>query len=595
MPTGSAGAVAKVEALVAACEAGAKYMGNCAETVEAAKARLLARGNASLAELKAAVDVAHAELDTHYNRVCREAKKTLNTNVKALEAQIDELLVSAGQLSCAVAIGRRALQSHGTAATPAPSMSLDAVCDSMASISRLIRKYQGTRVSTMADVIPSYTMVNLLRWLDLETRICTGVEPERCTKSGTGSSLCFVDAENTVRIQLRDIKGKAVENVRPEDVFLQFSASGGHAGRTNTSGKAAAAGGAGGEAVVDFAGAHSAVDAAVTTLSAPEFGKLDRVAVSDSGELEITYSVREDAPDEMLLSLSVLGVCNVAEGPWLVRKWSQGGVCKAVGKLLLNIPTRNEPKSKISVNASGSLVAITAPSAKLVEIRSTASHKVSNLVVRNSYNCTVRQAVFAAGSNNLLFLTRRDFVSGQLVDMVERVDVNESREVVSYAAVPGADAVTANSKHVFVAGHRQGAPKKPLIYVIRASDLLQDLTVEAFPERAVIENLSLSPDGEMLAVSLEGARVAIIHALSGRLIRNVGAGFVSRGLKDCVWLDSGDFLIADSAKDRVLHFAADGSRLIRTWAGKINRPRSIAVSGAQAYLVDSSARIAVYQ
>jgi len=91
------------------CCGAADGMDTLCETLATAKEELVGSAAVAYGDYRAWVNRVHAQLDEHRRRLITEARQMCKSTGKALEAEMDELVVSAGQLRVCAAVCDRTL------------------------------------------------------------------------------------------------------------------------------------------------------------------------------------------------------------------------------------------------------------------------------------------------------------------------------------------------------------------------------------------------------------------------------------------------------------------------------------------------------
>ena len=199
--------------LAAQCTAGAANAMMYHSTVESARARMISRKEASVVSLHADVAAMKAAIDAHVAELVAQANKELNMRLKALDAQLDALTVTAGQLSSAAMLCERACRSTDATTAACARDSANRAC-------AMIRPFKGPCVSTMVEIVS-----NAQRALPLAVstaRLRLGVNTDSTRVQGAGVSTYRAHEENTFLLKVRDDFNVPVTSLEAEDVVLSF-------------------------------------------------------------------------------------------------------------------------------------------------------------------------------------------------------------------------------------------------------------------------------------------------------------------------------------------------------------------------------------
>ena len=237
-------------------------------------AELCANAPGTISRFMAAVDEVLAVIYAHRDKTLDEFSVVCAERTKVLQAQTDELEVSAGQLSACVAQGRAAV------ARVIP-LSTEQVLGTAQSMLVLGQPVVFLREPVQLDILvhPEPVQVAVAELSKLCLHVVDGTKT-----SATGGGLVAFNrsAASVVTLACKDGNGLPAFWVTAADVALSVStAEGGRAGHLNT------------------------------------------VTVSTPGVVELTYVVEDEGVMEVELSASVCGAA-VAGGPWTARRVCQG-------------------------------------------------------------------------------------------------------------------------------------------------------------------------------------------------------------------------------------------------------------------------------
>ena len=308
---------------VGACKSFGAKMIRAIDAVQAAKARMVARTAASLESVDEQVAALKAAIDARVASAKAAAQKELNARVKQLDAQLDSLMVTAGQIvvardMCAAACddARRSVMELAT--------TLQAAC----SMRGLLQQVMTPAVCTVVEVATCDTLdpvlVPLDSWLYVRTAVAADVNFRM-----RGHLAAFVPgAERTVSLVVTDVNGQRVTSLYPADITVQVEGvrdelQGSSPRDSDIDVDAATAGAAPVVAAAADGGTGSedgSDDGDEVCAKGQETRVLDpavdvAVEADGAGMFTIKYTVREDLV-KVKFTVNVAGVSDTCNSPW---------------------------------------------------------------------------------------------------------------------------------------------------------------------------------------------------------------------------------------------------------------------------------------
>ena len=212
--------------LVTSCENGAVQLNGAVEAVTAAKARMAARKAASISTIRESAEEFKRKLDAHVDDVIKSVDKSYNATVKALDSQLDELLVSSAQLACAAHLCR-------AAALPASKIKSADAMESATNALKLAQSYTGPAGSTIVEAVANLApLLSQLKSAFYPRDAFPWPENEHPVigdDSDVAPIVLEANARSAVEVGLRlvekDGKTPAIASVHPLDVFVTSSST----------------------------------------------------------------------------------------------------------------------------------------------------------------------------------------------------------------------------------------------------------------------------------------------------------------------------------------------------------------------------------
>jgi len=530
--------------------------------VEAQKKLLTAQHaiQSGIAKLRAdapgLADCYRSTVDTLIAGLCAQRDNTLDEfttvcadRTKKLQAQADELEVSAGQLSACIA------QGHAAAARAIP-LGVDHALETTQSMLVLGQTALWLRVPAQLQILvctePVVCAVSGL------SKLCL-YEVDHARTIATGSGLTWFSriAPNVFSVVCKDGDGLPAFWVTAADVFLRVS----------------------------------------TTLEGNLAGHLESVEVIEPGKLQLTYAVDDEGVVEIVLSVSVCGV-PVAGGPWLARSG-----CFAMGVHVATLPLAHAVGSRVlAFSTDGSL---------MVVLNKFTDHNLS--VHRASDCSLIRFIGSRGTAPGCFLYLSGLCVTANDTLLVAEFGNQRIQEVtlegthVKFVVGGGLSnlALLAMHNDVVAAGMLDEGTRSTCVrlFSYTSGALLSQCGVPPCHEVFFpASGLHFTPDGKHLYVGdLLHGRLALV-TVEGAFVRFIGMGVLGAGEKSITLTCTGDVVVADLYRHRMCVFSGDDGTMLRTWGtpglndGQFAKPRLLAVNGSRLYVLDREcARLQVFE
>jgi len=507
--------------------------------VQGGIAELCADAPAVIRRFRTTVDGVVASLNAHRDSTIDQFIAVCAERAKVLQAQADELEVSASQVTACVAHG------HAAVARTIP-LGVDLALAMAQGMSVLRQTDIRMRVPTQLDirmvsepVLAAVAELSKLRLFEVDGRK---------TVVGGGGSVAFRPmAPNVFSVTCKDGFGLPAFWVTAADMVVNVSQVGG------------------GPA-----------------------GHLVHTNVSEPGEMEVTYVVDDAEVDEVVLSVGVCGA-SVAGGPWLVRAG-----CRAKGThvdtLRISSSTGN---AGLAISMDGSLMAVSN-----FEANKLAVYRVSDgTLVR-----TLGGPGAAAGRFNgpyRVCMTANDTVL--VVETgnrrIQEVTLEGAHvQFIGVADLLGKPLSVAMCGNVVAVGKLGGTRGSCVQLFSYASGTLLRQFGNWVEE---VGSIQFTSDGRHLVLALVGC-VSLITT-EGELVREFGVGTLGTFTLSAIWTCTDEVVVVDSGKHRVCVFSGDDGTLLRTWGtrglidGLFSHPTALTTRGDRLYVLDFwSARVQVF-
>ena len=569
---------ASISRLSTLCTAGSAEALKGLAHLQEARSGMVARKTASCVALKAAGEAAKAAIDAQVALTVAAADRELRQRLKQVDAQLDELSVSANQLACSAAVCEAAV---ATAESP---LALAQACDSAVKVVKLARPYRGPCVSTIVEAVTNNEEFDVTVARFSHVRLGPS-----CTASVVlrDSSLSFTPTdENVVRVEVRDEHGALIEGLTAADAVAWFEDPVLAAdGAADTSPAAAAMNGAG--------GLLEGEEGRVATL-ATKF-EVASVEVEGTGALVVTYTAPAGGKQAML-NARIVGCEGVAGAPWLLQRRVLG--CAAQGRFLRSITVASVSKYGMAVSPDEKWMVVVQCNSSNIAVYDVASGALVRVIGTPGggtlqFSYPYRVCFTPSGSFIVV-----DYSNNRLQEVtVEGVHVRD-------IPVRGAVMVWTDGK-VIVLGTNRGSGSAIDILDFATGAVMRSLGPAGDGMGQVsggCEGLRVSPDGQYLVVCERANFRLSMFTIDGVFVRHIGKDVVGNGYKDVEFTAGQDVIVADHAKNRVCVFSIEDGSLLRSFGAdgaaeaQTRSPTALAVRGSRLYVMEQSGpRVQIFE
>ena len=570
------------------CAKGSISMAQAAAIVNDAIAHLNLCFEASSADFTASIERVKAALDTHRDKVLKEAASLHRDRVKALGTQFNWLTIASTQLGAVAGLSVSAVSTKD-------ALTIARAVDSVRAMSGMLaHPFTGPCVAPVVEVVSS--VEQLVDDLEKQTRLRTNtIAAGKCVVSGSGLEKCLFGREddalknNYVAVTCVDYSDAAVADLSVGDVQLTVRGVG---GEEKAASPLAAAGGAGGD--------HRAY--AVTAGSV-----VKRRLSKDGTAIEFAYDVSPDYEgDDVLIDVVLTGSgAHVRGSPFRVKcplKVVEGppNTCRALGTHVKTIPFINASKYGVAVSPDVKWAAVTDYNGNSVVVYDMSSGAVVRTIggpASGSGPCQFNypfRLCFAPNGNLLVCDWKNNRVQ----------ELTVSGRFVRSIAVASARSVACDGR-VIVVGNYRNSGNAVEVYSYKKGTLLKGFGVLGSGPKQIgsrAEGVRITPDGKHVLVAEYGNHRLSLFTMEGVFVRHIGAGVLCDGNKDVEFAGNGEIIVADYSNYLVCVFSADGATLLRSWGrqggedGEFVLPVALAVRGSLLYVLDyNSPRLQVFQ
>jgi len=495
------------------------------------------------ARFSSAVKGLLARIQTYRQSWLAEVQAQCDERLKTLDAQADELTVSAGQLWSCTALGRQALGSSSHGRAVGLQRAAESAKTARGLVTASVRLRADTRMEMVCDLQGVPTALEAASRLKM-----FAVDLGRCSASGPGA-VSFVKggiAYNRFRVVCRDSGGVAADWVTAADVSVVVR---------------------GGNAV----------------------GRVMGAVVTEPGAVDFTYVVDDDALEEVEFSARVCGEM-LPCGPWRARRG-----CAAEGRLVLAVP--------LATSQYNQGLAVTADETFMV-VCNTLTNQLSVFRTEDgshvrSFGCYGDAAGQFAHPHGLC-MTGHDTV---LVAEFGNYRVQEVTLAGTHVRFIGVGVITASVSCVSSHGDlvAVGIYGIPSLYGIMVFRYASGALVRQFGENGTdvgqywsVRDVKFSHDGTHLLISDLTARVFLTTS-TGDFVRRIGAEVLSRSFNAMAFTGTDDVVVAN--RDKVSVFSATDGALLRTWSSlfHLSNLTALTVSRNRLYMLhDGRPRVQVF-
>jgi hypothetical protein len=524
-----------------------------------AKANLVAHVEASIARFQTVAD------DTIEDRATTiaAARSVCDDRLKALEAQSDELAVSAGQLAACVAGGKAAIaRGH--------PVSMAHALDSALAMIELEKVEVLPRVPLKLDIVADVGSFVRLRLYE--------VEADMSSVRGNGLKGFVVGRRglenNVITVTCMDAGGMAADWVTASDVVVSIRSVG------------------------------------VWNMD----GNVVSAVVIEPGVIEVVYAVDDEGVSKVDLNVSVCGV-TLAGGPWrAVSGCRADGV--HVGMLALQDATGNRG---LAITKDAMHMVVSNDITHQLSV-----YRVSDCgrnVVRSCWNrCWNRR-----NGSHIRSFGSEGAGAGQFNQPLGLCTTRENTILVAEYGNKRVQEVTLEGNHVkfigagvindgvwavaihddvvavgkYVSKYLCATSSRIMLFSYASGALLGQFHDVHF---LCVTGMQFTADGTHLVIADDRNSNVLLITTEGVFVRYIGTGVLGGGCNDVAFNSAGDIVVADCYKHRVSVFSHVDGTMLKSWGsfgngiGEFKNPRSLAISRNRLYVLDyNSARVQVFE
>lgn len=601
-----------LQRMVSRCISGSTAMMDAAATVTDAKAEMERRLKTSCDRLNAVVDDLKRLLDEHRASIIAEAHHLCNTRGKILDAQADELCVSASQLKAAGDM----CESVMTCSDADTVSHAYEGAKRIAGLSRVITEPLQLRVDAVAEVTVCHRTLTDAITSQLSVVSTAPSITELYVASGPGLTrfaygvTALAKEQNT--IVLRCMGDQQDNTLKPSDVEVCVRVVEQLSGPQPT-------------IPVDMDDVLIAVDGL-----ASEHGH--NITIDDDGSVRIEYVVRDTAVIVVEVSVIVKGVL-MKGSPWIVK-------CglRALGNHIQTIPltVSSSGGSNLSVQSNSD-----SSSSHNGKSSSTSSSR-SSLISSTDGNS--KRFGLAVSPNDCWMVVT--CYTGHCITVYSLPTGEIAREFGSLGIDPGqfdcpfrvyfsptgtilvveegnrrVQELSMTGRHIRFIGEGCFNDGKPICVAVNDSMIAVGKTaggpkivlfdwstgsrIRSFSTRASMMSdyvsIRFTPDGEHILVA-EYSNKLSLFTLMGEAKGSLGVGSLGVAHKDVAFTCVGEVIVADFCNHRVCVFSPDSGAMVRCWGGvgvsngQLKFPTALAVANNKLYVLDcETPRVQVFE
>jgi hypothetical protein len=523
------------------------------EGMAVAKADLIAHVETSIARFHTLVDDVIEKANGYRATAVAVMRAVCDDRLKALEAQADELAVSAGQLAACVAAGKAAMARGNLE-------SVKHAFDSALAMSELekavVQPRVPLRLEIAADAAPTLTALAGLARLRL-------YEVDAGKSSVYGDGLSWFAAgppgleDNVITVNCVDAGGMAADWLTASDIDVRVR-------------------GAGGVGVV---------------------GHVVSAAVIEAGIIEAVYAVDDEGCGVVELSVSVCGVI-LADGPWR----AVGGGCKAMGVHVETFPIPTLEKTRGRAVAFDAMHMVVSDSDKnklsvyclsdVSRIRSFGKKGAEAGQFDEPFSLCMTDKntvlVMEYGNERIQEVTLEGahvkFIGAGIINDDMGLGLAVHGDVVAVGKSFGR--LGRSDNRIMLFSYTSGAP---------LSQFGDWGSMDG--QYRCVSAITFTSDGKYLAIYDQGNKRVTLTTVGGRFVKHYDAG--QGGFNNVAFNNTGDIVVTDSYNHRVCVFSRDDGTLLRTWGahnGEFKYPIALAVVRNWLYVLDEgNARVEVFE
>ena len=571
-----------LNALRLRCTNAANSLQTASAWIEAAKQAMIARKDASISAMSVAACQLKEAIDSSAAAAVAQVESSCKARVKALDAQLDELMVSAAQLSCTAEMISANLRGS------TEKCNHEQLIDSANATLKLERTLDLPSVSTCVEAVCA--LENMLEqvksFASVRQRVdAPGTTVERADGRGGFNITHESGSELVLKLKAKDCNGTVVQSVTPDDVLFE-------------SGDAAWDVVVAGPESVPHVQA-TAQTAAVTEPRPASSNKAIHVAnvrVVD-GSLYFTLTTPSTITTRSESVAIKMYVCGASAVPIAVRVTSgaaSSGVNQfdAHGKLIRVINTKHGQSYGLAVSADESLLVISEYSVSTLKVynaetgaMSKSFRSVNGMLLRDPI-----KTIFTPGGNLLI----ADKGNNRVIEVTTAGDYIRA----FYTSTPRCVAISPDNT-VLAVGNSAGT-HAVVLFSFETCKELRQIVLRKDADYGQLEGVRFSHDGTQLyMIFYSGKKVVCCNVDDGSIVGSYGDGKVGDGIQlDVELTANGDIVAVDNHRGilRVFDQATGGEA--RSWtiepadgnklAGRYRYLTGMAVVGSRLYVLDNT-------
>jgi DNA-binding beta-propeller fold protein YncE len=508
------------------------------ESMTGAKADLIAHAEASIVRFNTVMDDVIVRVNEYRASTIATVQAVRDDRLKALEAQADELAVSAGQLEACVAGGRAAMTRGNT-------VSIKHALDSALALSELEKTDVLPRVplklDIVADVGPTLTALADLARLRLYE-----VDADKSSVSGNGLKTFVAGPRglenNVITVTCMEADGGEADWVTASDIAVSVK----------------------------------------SLRSGDVVGHVASAGIVKPGVIEAVYAV--DDVGEVELSASVCGV-TLAGGPWRAVSG-----CRAQGLYVATLPVISKHNNRG--------LAVTSDAMHMV-VSNSGTYELT--VYRLSNGGHVRSFRGAATGPIGLCMTKENtiLVARYYCKVIQELTLEGEHVKFIGLGVKNVWCVAIHGDVVAVGKFGGVSPSRVMLFSYASGALMSQFGTYGSGEGEYtnVSGIAFTTDGKHLVIA-DHNNVSLT-TVEGVFVRHYDAG---AGYKTVAVNSAGGIVIANYDNDRVCVFSYVDGTLLRSWGvrgtgnGQFMSPTALAISHNRLYVLDhKSARVQVFE
>jgi hypothetical protein len=549
--------------LIESCQRAAHDVFSVTRTIEGEKTGMIARLESTIAAFRDKLRELHQAVDAVGDAVIIQANRVCSSRVKALDAQMEELMLLSSRGLDAAEHASFALQRQPPVQVLPLANALQGLESAYRSLQVPSPRLQRPAVATTIDIVCDTT--EALHAVHRMARLRkSGADPSKCIVSGSGVLFCTRDPADATKLHglfhvtCCDFEGELADGVVPDDVIVRVSPDSSEGSGENVR----------------------------TT-----------VALSSPGVLRVEYVV-EDGESVASLRVSVWLSGQLVSGcPWTVDVLAAPPppLCSGQGKFVRSVPVNTEGAACLLVSPDEQHVIVVYEGRDILfQVLSTADGHVVQTVVNGPSH---RASHFRACLTPVGTLLLSDS-GAHTVD-----ELTFAGSVIRTIAVHNPWGIAASSNFIAL-GNARGQGDCVEMYDFASGSLLRSFGAHGHKAGQIAvqcDAIRISTDERRVIVAEHYCRVSMF-AVSGEFITQFGVGTLSAGFNDVEWGAGDAAIVCDAGNSRICVFDVSSGDVLRTFdgskqdCGHFNLPCALAAANRHLYVLDSgNQRVAVFE